>query len=303
MALTRHLVEQAGNYLVKLCVEIESRRLGSAGNQAAADFFAATVSSFGFTAECPSFDCIDWLTEGVTLTAGDARFTASASPYSLGCQASAPLAVLSTMEALAAADLSQQIVLLRGDIAKEQLMPKNFPFYNPDHHRQMIALLEAKNPLAIIAATGRDLAMAGGLYPFPLIEDGDFDIPSVYLTDIEGERLAAYAGRLISLESRASRIPATGRNVIARKGMARDGRLVLLAHLDAKPGTPGATDNASGLIVMLLLAELLADYAGRLGIEIAALNGEDYFATPGEPSISIWQPTAAASRKLCSGST
>lgn len=36
--------------------------------------------------------------------------------------------------------------------------------------------------------------MMGALYPFPLFEDGDFDIPSVYMTDVEGERLAAYAG-------------------------------------------------------------------------------------------------------------
>ncbi|MEZ4997668.1 MAG: hypothetical protein R2758_09480 [Bacteroidales bacterium] len=32
----------------------------------------------------------------------------------------------------------------------------------------------------MIGATGRSSALAGGVYPFPLIEDGDFDIPSVY---------------------------------------------------------------------------------------------------------------------------
>jgi aminopeptidase YwaD len=47
-------------------------------------------------------------------------------------------------------------------------------------------------------------------------------------------------------------------------------------------GSPGASDNASGVIVMLLLAELLADYRGGLGIEIVAVNGEDYYSNPGE---------------------
>ena len=47
-------------------------------------------------------------------------------------------------------------------------------------------------------------------------------------------------------------------------------------------GTPGAGDNASGTIVLLLLAELLADYAGEMGIELVAMNGEDYFSNPGE---------------------
>lgn len=36
------------------------------------------------------------------------------------------------------------------------------------------------------------------------------------------------------------------------------------------------------MATLLLLAELLADYAGDLGIEIVALNGEDYYAASGE---------------------
>ena len=47
-------------------------------------------------------------------------------------------------------------------------------------------------------------------------------------------------------------------------------------------GTPGALDNASGTTVLLLLAELLADYRGSLGVDIVAINGEDYYSAPGE---------------------
>ncbi|HZD56765.1 MAG TPA: M28 family peptidase, partial [Anaerolineales bacterium] len=106
--------------------------------------------------------------------------------------------------------------------------------------------------------------------------------PSVYMTEEEGQRLAGYAGKQVTLESRARRIPSTGCNVIARKGAGPEHRAVLFAHIDAKPGTPGALDNASGIVVLLLLAELLADYSGNLGIEIAALNGEDYYSGVGE---------------------
>ena len=35
-------------------------------------------------------------------------------------------------------------------------------------------------------------------------------------------------------------------------------------------------------MVLLLLAELLADHAGDLGIEVVAMNGEDYYCNPGE---------------------
>ena len=87
------------------------------------------------------------------------------------------------------------------------LMPKNFVFYNPEEHQKIIALLEKGEPKAIICATGRNAALAGGVYPFPLIEDGDFNIPSVYMTEEEGKKLIQYAGKNIFLESRSRRIP------------------------------------------------------------------------------------------------
>lgn len=255
--------------------------MGGPGNRAATEMFATAVSAFGFTVETPTFDCIDWEEDGADLRCGDAAFTAYPSPYALGCRVRAPLSVVSTVAELAAAELEGRILLLRGPIAAEQLMPKNFPFYNPDHHRRIIGLLEEKRPAAIVAATGRNPEVAGGLYPFPLIEDGDFDLPSVYMTEEEGERLAACAGETVFLHSRARRIPATGSNVIGRKSVEGP-HLVFFAHIDAKMGAPGAADNAAGVIVMLLLAELLDDYEGELGVEIVALNGEDYYSNPGE---------------------
>jgi len=57
---------------------------------------------------------------------------------------------------------------------------------------------------------------------------------------------------------------------------------VLCAHIDSKEDTPGAVDNAAGVVVLLLLAELLKDYSGDLGVEIVAFNGEDYYSAPGQ---------------------
>jgi aminopeptidase YwaD len=102
------------------------------------------------------------------------------------------------------------------------------------------------------------------------------------MTDEEGTLLAKHAGHDVYLESRTQRIPAKGCNVIARKGTVPGRRVVLFAHIDARMGSPGANDNASGVAVLLLLAELLADYAGSLAIEMVAMNGEDYYSNPGE---------------------
>ncbi len=280
--MTSNLSDKARQYLRTLCAGISSRRVGSKGNRAATDYVAHSFTALRWQVECPSFACIDWNQQGAVLAVEGIRFHALPSPYTLGCEVRAPLVGASTIQELEGAEITGRIVLLRGEIAKEQLMPKNFVFYNPDHHKRIIGLLESKRPQAIIAATTRDPGMAGAESPFALIEDGDFDIPSVYVTDDEGKRLAAHCGQTVSLAIRAERAPATGCNVIARRGGDHTRRIVLFAHIDAKNGTPGAIDNATGIATLLLVAELLADYAGRFGIEIVALNGEDYYAAPGE---------------------
>jgi aminopeptidase YwaD len=264
--------------LQRLCVEIPDRCVGSPGNRAATDYFADTIASFGFTTESPAFDCLDWTQQGATLGVGGQSFTAFVSPYSPGCVARAPFRAISTIEELEAADVARQIVVLHGEIAKEQLMPKNFTFYNPAEHQRIIRALEGKQPCAIVAATSCNPQLAGAVYPFPLIEDGDFDIPSVYLTGEEGRRLIEGAGQTMSLSNERS----AGRAGVQCHRNIADRRVMLCAHIDAKQGTPGALDNAAGITTLLLLAELLNDYTREPGLEIVALNGEDYYSNPGE---------------------
>ncbi len=274
--------EKIQTYLEELCLTIPNRHVGSMGNRAATDFFTRTIASFGFETDCPEFDCIDWEHGDVYLQAGNESFKALVSPYSLGCQQTAPLVEIATLSALEAADVSGKILLISGDLAKEQLIPKNYPFYIPSSYSGLVSLLEQKQPQAIIAATSKNPELAGSWYPFPLFEDGDFNIPSVYMTDVEGERLRNYCGTNISLNFESKRIPARGCNVIARKGYDLSARLVFCAHIDTKKGTPGALDNGTGVAILLALAELLADYAGSRCVEIVAFNGEDYYAAPGQ---------------------
>jgi len=277
-----NLYQKCVSYLKTLCEEIPERSVGSEGNRRATSFFEKELSSLGWQTEMSELDVIDWEDGGATLQVADQSFNVFVSPYSLGCSVQAPLISVSCLEELERQEITSNILLLYGDIAKEQLMPKNFVFYNPQEHQDIIALLEQKRPAAIISATGRNAALAGGIYPFPLIEDGDFDIPSVYTTEEEGKKLLSCIGKSAILESRSTRIPAKAYNVIARKGKEMAKRIVITAHIDAKKGTPGAIDNATGVVTLLLLADLLKDYDGDRLLEIVAFNGEDYFAAPGQ---------------------
>lgn len=67
-------------------------------------------------------------------------------------------------------------------ITKAPLSPKDYPFYYPDEHKNIITLLEQKQPAAIIAVTGP--TTLNGKDPFPLFEDGNFLIPSASINRI-----------------------------------------------------------------------------------------------------------------------
>jgi aminopeptidase YwaD len=275
------LARLAETHIHFLCEEIPTRQVGSTGNQAATQYFANTMSQNGFKVERQTFDCIDMRQGEIELTANGHSFQAIISPYSLGCNIRAELIKVETVEELEGLDIKDKLLLLTGEITHEQLMPKNFVFYNPEHHQHIYQLLEEKQPAAIIAATSRNPELAGGLYPFPLFEDGDFDIPSTYLKDIEGEKLAEFTGREVHLKMDAERIPSRAENVSAQRG-DQNGRILVCAHIDAKAGTPGALDNAGGTTVLMLLADLMKDYGDNQGIEILAFNGEDYYSAGGQ---------------------
>ena len=220
------MINSCKNYLSKLCSEIPDRPVGSEGNRMATRRFLDIVQGFGWKVESTSFQAMDWDENGAELYIDQNEFEVYPSPYSLGCELDAELIAVSTTEELEQVDCSGKVVLLHGDIAREQLMPKNFVFYNPEEHQRIIAELELKKPQAILCATSRNASLAGGVYPFPLIEDGDFEIPSVYMTEDEGEKLLSEIGKQVQLISQARRIPATAYNISARKGGASPKRIL-----------------------------------------------------------------------------
>ena len=272
---------QVEYYLETLC-GYPDRHVGGPGNRAATAMFAKATAALGFDVSVAEFNCIDWERGDVVLSADGCSFEAFVGPYSMPVSTTALLMDASTIEELEAGRFEDSILLIHGDLAKEQLMPKNFVFYNPDGHKRVIAAIESKKPAAIIAATGHNPGSSGALYPHPLIEDADFDVPNAYMKDIEGKRLLAHVGEDVLLSFHSRRLDAYGQHVVASKPGSEVGRVVLFGHIDSRDGTPGALDNATGTAALLALAELLADYEGSLGVDLVPLNGEDYYAASGQ---------------------
>ncbi len=273
-------MENIKKHLQVLCSEIGERRVGSEQNRKATAYAANVLKESGWQVEETELAVMDWETEGASLTCSGETFEVFSSHYSLGCDVCSELVAVDSIAALEQAYITGKVVLLHGEIAAGQIAPKNFPFWNPEEHQHIVALLERGKPLALVCATERNPASAGGVYPFPLFEDGDFDIPSVYMKDLEGARLLSCVGQTVEVVSRAERIPETAFNVVARNSEAREGRIVISAHIDTKIGTPGAIDNGTGVAIVLALAELLRE--SKHPIELVIFNGEDYYGAPGQ---------------------
>ncbi len=191
------LVETAEHILHFLSEKLTTRRVGSSDNRRATDFFAENIASFGFEVELPVFNCIDWEENGAKLNVNGNKFEVYPSPYSLNFEGREILVAASTVHELECLDMRGKIVLLLGELTASQLMPKNFRFYNPLEHQHIYSLLEAGSPQAIITATGKNPDLAGAMYPFPMFEDGDFNIPNVYMRDVDGQHLMEFEGQPI----------------------------------------------------------------------------------------------------------
>ena len=278
----RGYLQKASEYLETLCRVKPNRRTGSKGNRAATDFFYETIKPWGYKIDATPFTCLDFESGEVSLVCNGNSFEIYISPYSLGCDVITELVTVSTLLELEKCYCTGKILLMKGEICAEQLMPKNFVFYNPEHHKRIYAILEERQPAAIITATARKPELVGAIYPFPLIEDGDFGIPSVYCADTVGEEIAVNTYHEFHLVAQAKRILSTACNVIARKNPDAREKTIVCAHIDTYSNTPGALDNASGTVVLLLLAKMLQKYDGPMAIEFIALNGEDNFSVGGQ---------------------
>lgn len=280
--------KSASAHLEALSVRIGRRLVGTPGNRAATSYVASVMERIGLEVERPSFRCFGWDAGEAFLEAGGVGLDLKPGPYSLPFDGERRLVVASSMAELQAADCTGCILLLHGEVASEPIAPRNYVFYNPEEHQALHRLLDLKKPAAVVAATGICPTTAGAEYPFPLFDDGDFDIPSACMKDVEGERIAGLAGDPVKLRIVSGRREEQGCNVIGSiPGTDPGRRIVMTAHVDTRPGTPGALDDASGVATVLAAAELqTAAHPGGIRpgptLEVAVLNGEDYYAATGE---------------------
>jgi aminopeptidase YwaD len=254
--------------------EFGARPIGSAENRRAADFIRAEAERMGYAVQRLPFTCPLWEKGPSVAERGVVRAEVFAGPYSPTFDAAREVAVAGTLAGLKRAKCAGKILFLRGELAKEPLMPRDFPFYFPDEHKAIYETLDEKKPAAVVAVMGPHPAC--GLNPCPLFDDANFKIPSAYVAAAAAEKLLAAKGKMaLKIDSRTTSEP--GEQLVAQKKATGEpqGKVVVCAHMDTAYGTPGALDNAAGVAVMLAAMERLKDYTGPYDLEFVPFNGED----------------------------
>jgi aminopeptidase YwaD len=263
------MIDSLVDSLRHLSVEIGSRPSGSAENQAAASYIHQAFVSAGYAVEDQRYAVPAWQHGQTRLELNGQPVSACANAFSPACDVCAPLVPVSTLAELETADLTGKIGLLYGDLTKAPLAPKAW-FLKGERDIRMVELLEQKAPAALITVQA---VIAGDL--IGVIEDAEFNIPSVTVpADVGVALLRANSAVRLQIKSRMAQGQAC--NVVARKEGEHPARIVLCAHFDTKFNTPGACDNATGVAMLLALAEKLGKQKLRYGLECTAFDNEEY---------------------------
>jgi len=264
---------QLTRHLHKLAVEIGCRPIGSPANGAAADYVRDVFRSLDLAVEEQPYPCTGWDCRGAWLSMGGEPLPVEANAFSPACDVTAAAVPASTLDELAAADLSGKIALLRGELVREPLSAKSW-FLRGERDDAIIGLLEAKRPAALLAPPP----------PTPQYEqftgDWELELPAATAPLAVIERILARPEPL-HLRLDCAKYPATARNIVARQPAVRPAdaparKLVLMAHFDTRINTPGALDNAGGVAALLALAEVLKDAKLPFDLEFIAFDGEEY---------------------------
>jgi len=250
----------------EICVE---RPLGTRGNNHVINILVNSFDALGIkTIELP-FDCTVWQSNDSFIEQNGNRIMLLPSPFSSELKGNFPIKYLSTLGELQKIDSFKGVLVLKNELAKNSIMPKDFPFYFPDEDKLMYEILERIEPRGIITITGQD--KVSGLNPFPIFEDVNFEIPTAYVSSLE--KIVETDSVSLEINSKIQKVKS--KQIIFRKeGLSKD-IILIIGHMDCKYFTDGAIDNASGVYTLYETASLIKDKEYNHTIEIVPLNGEE----------------------------
>ncbi len=265
-------------HLNTLCAE--PRPAGSLAHAEACRYAERALAASGWKVRRQSFPCLDWQDGPATLTVDGASVPARAATWAAPGDAAGPIRRFAAVEELRAATATGGVFLFAGALAAEPLCALHSAFWNPEEHQEIHALLQKLSPAALLTESLSPDSL------IPLLEDGDFPIPCAVVP--RGCALAEGAMARLTLATARRRTEAD--TLIATLGEG-PGRVCLSAHIDTKPGTPGAMDDGGGVAALLALAARLGANPPATPIELTLFGGEECYDNRAELAyLAAFQP-------------
>lgn len=240
-----------------LAVEIGQRVAGSGSERRAAEYIRGELARYGYTAELRTFRVRDEALRTAVVQAGGQRIDA----LPLGGSASGEVRGRAVFVGLATeADVAS--LELQGAIAIADRGVVTFA--------GKYANVRARGAAALVIVNNAPGAFFGTL-------QGPSEIPVVAVGSEARQTLLGAAERGGEVMVRAEP-PGTLESINVFATAAPDGRcrVIVGAHYDSVPGSPGANDNASGTATMLELARAMAADGLDPGLCFAAFGAEEF---------------------------
>lgn len=269
------------NELLKLITR--ERPVGTENNAKILNYLEQEFINAGYKVTSLPFDCIVWKQEKSKMKIENMEFDINPSPFSKPFNSCGEIVIVENFKELKNSDLNGKIIILSGELTERPLQPKDFPFYYPDEDKAIISLLESQKPKAIICITGQ--SQLSGMNPFPVFEDGNFSIPSAYISiDILPQlKKQMNKSRFVTLSINSKNKIVQSRQLVAnKKNINSKGKIVVCAHMDTKYGTLGALDNATGICVLMEVMKYFKQVSYPIDIDFVPFNSEEYFGVNGE---------------------
>src|SRR5688572_14780012 len=141
--------DRALEHVKHLAVDIGCRPIGSASNLTAANYIREVFTKNGLAVEEQEIPCPEWFAESTSLQLNGEMLDASANTFSSSCDVSAITVPVCTPAELESATLTDNILVLYGDMAQGELATKG-GIYVSDRDGRILQLLEERRPAGII---------------------------------------------------------------------------------------------------------------------------------------------------------
>jgi aminopeptidase YwaD len=249
--------------------EIGYRWIGSDGEKRAGDWVEKQLREMDLKVERPVIDCPAWDYEKTELVVDGKLFTSDAQMFSPGCNAEGELVqVIPNADTTIPIDVTGKIALIKESDTLNTSVYKNGVLFRST----LLNSLKDAGALATVIISTLEETYATKMFRNP-----DSSLPCAAVSRNDGDILLTKTGKTAKLKIVAKQRKGKTSYISAEIGPDDAPVCIIAAHFDAAPISKAAVDNATGVAVMLALAEYFAKNPPKtLKLRFMSFGGHEY---------------------------